>query len=95
MAAYIVATVQITDPERFALYSKGIAGLNEKHGGERIAGGPVKDILEGDGVAGERVVVNRYPDEASARAYIASAEYQAAKALREGAGTVVMRLLVD
>jgi uncharacterized protein (DUF1330 family) len=95
MAAYIVATVRIDDPERFAAYGKAIAGLSEKHGGEPIVRGPVKDVLEGDGLVGERVVVTRFPDADSARAYIASPEYQAAKIQREGAATVVMRLLVD
>lgn len=95
MPAYIVATVQIHDADRFASYGKAIAGLSEKHGGERVTSGPVAEVLEGDGVVGERVVVSRFPDAAAARAYIASAEYQTARALREGAATVVMRLLVD
>ena len=95
MAAYIVATVQIQDPERFAAYGKAIAGLSEKHGGERVVAGPVREVLEGEGQVGERVVVSRFPDADAARGYIASAEYQAAKAQREGAAVVVMRLLVD
>ena len=44
---------------------------------------------------GERIVVSRFPDADAAKAYIASPQYQAAKALRMGAATVVMRLLVD
>lgn len=95
MAAYIVATVRITDPERFALYAKGIAGLSERFGGEAIVKGAVQELLEGNGEPGERVVVSRYPDAESARAYIASAEYQAASAHRVGAAEVTMRLLVD
>ncbi len=95
MAAYIVATVRITDPERFALYAKGIAGLSERFGGEAIVKGAVQELLEGNGEPGERVVVSRYPDAESARAYIASAEYQAACAHRVGAAEVTMRLLVD
>ena len=95
MAAYIVATVQIEDPERFAAYGKAIAGLSEKHGGERVVGGPVQEVLEGQGEVGERVVVSRFPDAEAAKGYIASAEYRAAATLREGAATVVMRLLVD
>jgi uncharacterized protein (DUF1330 family) len=89
MAAYIVATVHITDPAAFALYQKGVAGLSEKHGGEAVVRGAVSAILEGDGVVGERVVV------AAARRYIDSAEYQAAKVLRGEAATVTMRLLED
>jgi uncharacterized protein (DUF1330 family) len=94
MAAFIVATVSIHDPERFADYGKAIAGLSESFGGERVVGGPVAEILEGDGEVGERVVVSRFPDADAARAYIASAQYQAARVLREGAASVVMRLLL-
>jgi uncharacterized protein (DUF1330 family) len=93
MSAYIVATVRISDPTRFALYVKGIAGLSDRHGGEALVRGPVIEVLEGDGVIGERVIVSRYPDADSARAYIASAEYQAAASLRVGAAEVVMRLI--
>jgi len=95
MAAYIVATVTIEDPERFAAYGAGIAGLSAKYGGEPMVRGPVAEILEGDGHVGERVVVTRFPDAEAARGYIRSEEYQAAKRHREGAATVVMRLLVD
>ena len=55
MSAYIVATVRISDPERFALYSKGIAGLSERFGGEAVVKGAVAEVLEGDGMVGERV----------------------------------------
>lgn len=95
MAAYIVATVSIQDPERFAAYGKAIAGLSETFGGERIVAGPVAEVLEGDGQVGERVVVSRFPDADAARNYITSAQYQAARAKREGAATIVMRLLID
>lgn len=95
MPAYIVATVTIQDPETFARYGQAISGLSEAFGGERLVGGPVAEILEGEGRTGERVVVTRFPDPDAARAYIASERYQAARALREGAAQVVMRLLVD
>lgn len=95
MAAYIVATVQISDPSRFGEYAKGIAGLSEKFGGESLLKGPVKDVIEGDSVVGERIVISRYPDEESARAYLASPEYVAASQHRVGAATTTIRLLVD
>uniref|UniRef100_UPI0035CBA1A5 DUF1330 domain-containing protein n=1 Tax=uncultured Sphingomonas sp. TaxID=158754 RepID=UPI0035CBA1A5 len=93
MAAYVVATVRITDPDRFALYAKGIAGLSERFGGEAVVKGPVSEVLEGEGLVGERVVVSRYPDAAAARAYLASPEYLAAAAHRVGAAEIVMRLI--
>jgi len=93
MPAYIVATVRISDPERFALYAKGIAGLSERFGGEAVVRGAVSEVIEGAGVVGERVVVSRYPDVAAAQAYLASPEYQAACAHRAGAADVIMRLI--
>lgn len=92
MAAYIVATVQIEDPDRFALYARATAGLAEQHGAETVVKG-LAEILEGDSMPGERVVVTRFPDKAAARGYIASSEYRQAQALRRGAGRVVMRLV--
>ncbi|WP_439532344.1 DUF1330 domain-containing protein [Polymorphobacter sp.] len=95
MAAYIVATVTITDPVRFGDYAKAIVGLSERFGGESVIKGPVLETLEGEDARGERVVVSRYPDIEAARAYVTSSEYQAAAKLREGAGTVTLRLLAD
>lgn len=93
MAAYIVATVRITDPDRFALYTKAIAGMSELYGGEPIVRGPVVELLDGEGMVGERVIVSRFPDAGAARAYIGSDAYRAAAAQRAGAAEVVMRLI--
>lgn len=95
MAAYIVATVRITDPVRFADYGKAIAGLSERFGGESVVKGPVVELLEGEGEVGERVVVTRFPDADAARGYIGSPDYRAASAGRAGAAVVTMRLLTD
>lgn len=95
MAAYIVATVTISDAEKFALYGKAIAGLAEQFGGEYVVRGPVADVIEGEVAANERIVVVRFPDAASARAYVTAPAYLAGKAAREGGADVKMRLLVD
>lgn len=94
MAAYIVATVVITDAEKFGEYVKAIAGLSEKHGGEYLVRGKVTEVLEGDVNPDERVVVSRFPSEEAAIAYAKSPEYKAGAALREGAGTVQTRLII-
>lgn len=93
MPAYIVAMVRIHDAEKFTQYSRSIAGLSERFGGESLARGKVSEILEGSGEPGERVVVSRYPDLASARAYLASPEYREACQHRVGAADVVVRLV--
>lgn len=93
MPAYLVATVTITDPDKFSGYSKAIAGLSEKFGGEYIVRGPITEVLEGDIAPDQRVIVSKFPDAQSARDYVNSPEYKAGAALRQGAGTVEMRLI--
>jgi uncharacterized protein (DUF1330 family) len=95
MASYLVATVHITDPERFGKYVAGIVGLSERFGGETVARGKVSEMLEGEAPDGLRVIVSRYPDTASAKGYLDSPEYQAAKVDRIGAAEVTMMLLED
>ena len=94
MPAFIVATVRITDPDRFAAYAKGIAGLSARHGGEPVLAGAVCEVLEGGSPVGERVVVTRFADAEAARGYIGSAEYGAARQHRVDAAEVEMRLVV-
>ena len=60
MAAYLVATVRISDAEKFAVYGKAIAGLSERFGGEYVVRGKLADVLEGDVDPDERVVVCRF-----------------------------------
>lgn len=95
MAAYLVATVRISDPVKFGDYAKAIAGLSERFGGEYILRGKIAEVLEGEIDPEERVVVTRFPDADAARAYVASPEYREGAALREGAAVVELRLLVD
>jgi uncharacterized protein (DUF1330 family) len=94
MAAYLVGTVTIKDAERFGAYSTAIRGLSAKFGGEPVVAGQIAAVLEGETDPTERVVVTRFPSEADARAYLGCGDYRAAKTMREGAASVVLRLLV-
>lgn len=95
MAAYVVATVRVSDPAKFAAYGGAIKGLAGQFGGETVVAGNVLDVLEGDAAVGERVVVTRFPGEEQARGYLTSPHYLAAKALRAGAAEVEIRLIVS
>ncbi len=95
LAAYIVATVRITNPQDFALYVGAIAGLSERYGGVYLLRGAVSEVLEGDSPLDERVVILQFGTAETAKAYIQSDEYQAAARLRAGAAEVRIRLLVD
>ena len=84
MAAYIVATINITDPEKYQAYAKlaGPAGI--KHGGKYLARGGKKTTLEGD-IPFDRIVVSEFPDVEAAKKFYNSVEYQDARKHRLGA----------
>lgn len=94
MPAFVVATVTVSDPEKFTLYLGHVRGVMQRYGGAGVVSGAVSDVVEGSAPEGEKVTVLSFPDEALARAYIASDEYQAGKAARQGGAEMVMRLIV-
>ena len=84
MPAYWIAHVTVTDPDAYKAYQALAPAAFAAHGARFLARGP-GDVLEGPEMA--RHVVIEFPTLAAARACYASAEYQAAKALRDGAAT--------
>ena len=84
MPAYWIAHVTVTGPDAYKDYQALAPAAFAAHGARFLARGP-GDVLEGPEMA--RHVVIEFPTLAAARACYASAEYQAAKALRDGAAT--------
>ena len=84
MPAYWIAHVTVTDPDAYKDYQALAPSAFAAHGARFLARGP-GDVLEGPEMA--RHVVIEFPTLAAARACYASADYQAAKALRDGAAT--------
>jgi uncharacterized protein (DUF1330 family) len=85
MPAYLVVEASISDREAFAEYARRVPALVAQYGGEYLVMGGEQEGLEGDW-DGRRVVLHRWPDMATARAFWHSPEYTEAKALREGTG---------
>ena len=78
---YLVANIRVTDQDKFQEFS-GMAGPTiKKYGGKVLARGPVADRLEGD-VTGI-VMMIEFESMEVANSFYHSAEYQAAKAVRE------------
>lgn len=90
---HLVATVTISDPDKFKAYLAEIDGLSEAFGGRYVCRGPVAEVFEGDVPAEERVVIVEFPTEEALRGYIESPQYLRGKALREGGAKVQMRLI--
>ncbi|MGA8010320.1 MAG: DUF1330 domain-containing protein [Thiomonas sp.] len=89
MSAYILAHVDVTDPQQYEQYkvlsSKAIA----THGAEVCIRGGELQVLEGDW-APTRIVLLKFPDMAAARMFYDSAEYLLARQARAGAATMRM-----
>ena len=85
MTAYILARVAVRDWDRYRQYMAHTPRVIARFGGRFLVRGGETAILEGadDGL---RVVLIEFPSFDQAKAFHASPEYAAVKALREGAG---------
>jgi uncharacterized protein (DUF1330 family) len=90
MAAYVIADVDVEDPEQYAKYRAAVPASLEAHGGHFVARGGETASLEGDWQP-SRIVVIEFSDLDAARRWYESSEYRAAKDLRKGAA--VMRMI--
>ena len=91
MAAYILADVTVTDPDKMAAYRVWSSQAMQEHGAEILVRGGDFEVLEGPWTPG-RLVILKFADRAAAKAFYDSQTYTHARTLREGAG--VMRMVV-
>ena len=71
MAAYILADVSVTDPERMARYREWSTRAMQEHAAEVLVRGGELEVLEGPWTPG-RLVVLKFPDRAAAKRFYAS-----------------------
>jgi uncharacterized protein (DUF1330 family) len=88
--AYVIVSVDITDPEGYQSYLPGAGAAVRAHGGQLLAADRETAVLEG--TAGHMTVVLEFPDKAAAEAWYSSAEYQDVVHLRHQSaeGTAVI-----
>jgi uncharacterized protein (DUF1330 family) len=82
MPAYVIANVEVTDPEGYADYRPLALGSIEAHGGRYLARGGEVEVKEGGG-SWRRVVIVEFPSLERARRWYDSPEYRDARALRQ------------
>ena len=88
---YVISRVDITNPDGYARYAAAATKAIAEHGGKPLARGGRSEALEGKARA--RNVVLEFESYDAARRYFHSGQYQAARALREGAAEIEMVLV--
>lgn len=80
MPAYVVASIEVTNPEGYQGYIRAVGKTITGHGGEVLAADQSSRVLEG--MARPLTVVIRFADCATADAWYRSEDYQAIIHLR-------------
>ena len=91
-SAYILANVQVTNPEQYEEYKKLSTIAMKAHGAEVCVRGGAVEVIEGDWTP-NRVVLLKFPSVEQAKAFNSSPEYAAARASRQGAAIMRMVLI--
>ena len=89
MSAYVIAEVEVTDPETFEEYRRLVPPTIEAFGGRYVVRGGAIEGREG-GWQPKRIVVIEFDDAARATAWHDSDLYAPARALREASATTRM-----
>lgn len=85
--AYVVNEITVTDGTKFQTYASQVPGTLVPFGGEYvIRGGGTPEAVAG-GAPPQRLVVLKFPSREKARAWRASAAYQAILPIRESSST--------
>jgi len=82
MAAYLIADVDVIDPDLYELYKKDLPATLEPYGARYVVRGGATEVLEGDWHP-TRLVIIEFPDRARLRAWYASPAYRPLIALRQ------------
>ena len=90
-SAYIIANVDVTNPEQYEEYKRLSTIAMKAHGAEVCVRGGKVEVLEGDW-SPKRLVMLKFPSVEQAKAFNNSVEYDAARKSREG--IAVMRMIV-
>ncbi|HLI08718.1 MAG TPA: DUF1330 domain-containing protein [Ktedonobacteraceae bacterium] len=81
MAAYIVADIEVTDPEEYQRYARQTPGTLEPYGGKFIVRGGQPEALEGDWQP-KRIVIIEFPNIEQLKAWYNSPAYSAIMGMR-------------
>ena len=82
MPAYVIAEIEITNPDGYKEYTTMVPATIEQYGGRFVVRGGKAHVLEGEWPERRRVVIE-FPSVEAARNWWDSPEYEKPKALRK------------
>ncbi len=86
MAGYMIADVNVTDPEGFEEYRKLVSATIEAYGGRYVVRGGATETIEGDW-SPSRLVIIEFDSVEQAKAWYHSDEYAGPRDMRHKAAT--------
>ena len=86
MAAYLIVTMTIHDPETYRKYTALTPATLARYGGRFLTRGDEVSTIEGPAFT-ERLVLLEFPDRAAVMAWYHDADYQSAAVFRRAAST--------
>lgn len=84
MAAYVLAEIEITNPEGYKEYTTHVPATIAKYGGRFLVRGGNAEMLEGEWPQRRRVLIE-FPSMEQAKRWWDSPEYEKPKAMRRAA----------
>ena len=84
MAAYIIAEVEVTNPQEYETYRTQVPAVIQEYGGRYLVRGGRTEHAEGMRPP-NRIVVMEFADMTALRRFYDSEDYSPLKAIREGA----------
>ena len=82
MSAYLLASIEVTDPVGYDEYKRGVSATIATYGGSYLVRGGAIETLEGDWQA-KRTVLLEFPSFEQLKRWYESPEYQPLRAIRE------------
>lgn len=92
MTAYVIANLDITDPEIFLEYGKRVVSVIKKFGGRYLVRGADVENLEGE-LGFKRLVILEFPDKSAARKFYDSKEYAPLFGMRQASARSTLALV--
>jgi uncharacterized protein (DUF1330 family) len=92
MPAYVLADIEVRDPERYEKYKALAPPVIAAHGGRYLVRGGRTELLEGDW-SPRRTVILEFPSLEKAKAWWDSIDYAEAKALRQASARTNMLIV--